>query len=579
MAERKGNPGALELRVKLLEAKLAATEARLKALENVQTFEPLRSMAAAPAPVHPQNQWPPVGRQMAPALQPAQPRDLERMIGANWLSKLGMVVLILGVAFFLRYAIEQGWITIPARVVLGVLGGIAIFTTGDLLRWWDARRFNAYAQVLAGGGAVITFFSLFAAYQFPEYRAATGMTLELDAVLLGTTAAGLAVYAAIRKTPILAMEAVGLGALASLFGSTFSGFSVVYTVLLAGAVVAAATWRRWPVVLAVTVLASFVSFVVLHGREVDPWHILFGTLGLLALFVLAPLTGRKLAEERLQGIWAAVTGGSVLAAWGLLLWSLHRIGRGVDTWDGPITGILALGALFLGVYARGSHINARWGWAAAFLVTSVAWPGLQFEETWQAFGWAALAGAAAALLWWRDHALVRGYAAIAGMILVVRLVSVETSDVLDGRLDPWDALPAYALGFAGLLTGWFLCGRKGTRDEAAARIVLGTGVAIPLLYAFAVLDGFAVPIAWTLEAVVLVVVGFMFSQRDLRYSALVIFGLVLIRIFFVDLLELDLAVRIITFLVVGGLLLVASFLFARRKRGVADPAPQPTMRP
>jgi uncharacterized membrane protein len=91
------------------------------------------------------------------------------------------------------------------------------------------------------------------------------------------------------------------------------------------------------------------------------------------------------------------------------------------------------------------------------------------------------------------------------------------------------------------------------------------------------LDGFAVPIAWTLEAVVLVVAGFMFGQRDLRLAALILFGLVLARIFLVDLLALDLAVRIITFLAVGGLLLVASFLFARRQRTDRQPpaaAPQ-----
>ncbi len=573
MAERKAEPDSLELRVKLLEAKLAATEARLKALESIKTFEPAQPVQGpAPAPFQ-SPPWPPMG-QPGPPPQRSQPVDFERMIGANWLSKLGMVVLVLGVAFFLRYAIEQGWITIPGRVVLGVLGGIALFATGDLLRWWDRQRFGVYAQVLAGGGAVITFFSLFAAYQFPEYRAATGMTLELDAILLAFTAAGLGVYAAIRKTPILMMEAVGLGTLASLFGAEFTGFSVVYTVILASATVAAATWRRWSLVLASAVFASFLNLLILHAQEVEPWQILYGTLGLLALFTLAPMTGRRIQEEPLEGMWGFITGGSWAASWGLLLFSLYRIEQGVDTWDGIITGLIALGALLLAVLAKETHINARWGWAAAFLAASLVWPFLQFEYEWQAFARACIVAAGVGVLWYRDHKMTRAFVVISGIALVSRVATVETFRVLHGGLAALDALPTFLIGFAALMSGWFLTGLRGTRDEGLARTILGLGLALPILYTFGSLDGFAVPIAWTVEAVLLVVIGFMFALRDLRLAALAIFGLVLLRIFFVDLLELDLAVRIITFLAVGGLLLVASFLFARRKRGV-DMAPSP----
>ena len=570
MAVTKSNDDALKRRVEELEARLESTEARLRSLEakGVETFVPMRAAptAAYPTPAMSQPpEWQPPPQQQKPAF------DVERMIGANWLSKLGMIVLILGVAFFLRYAIDQGWITIVARVVLGVLGGIAIFATGDLLRWWDRSRFGVYSQVLAGGGAVITFFSLFASYQFPEYRDATGMSLELAAVLLAVTAIGLGLYAAVRNTPVLALEAVGLGTLASLFGSNFTGFSVVYTVLLAGAAVAAATWRRWPLVLAAAVFASYLNLLVLHAQEVDPWQLLYGTLGLLALFTIAPLTGRNIKEERLEGFWGFVTGGSWLASWGLGLFSLTRIATGLDTWDGPLTGLLALGALGLALLARETHVNARWGWAAAFLVLSLVWPGLQFEGVWQAWGWAVLVAAACAVLLWKDHLFVRAYIDVAAMVLTGRLLVEETGRLLGNTMEPLEALPPFAIGAIALLVGWLLCRRTGPQDELGARVMLAFALVIPLLYTLGALEGFAVPIAWTIEAVVLVVTGFMFNVRDLRLAALGIFGLVLLRIFFVDLLELDLAVRIITFMVVGGLLLVASFLFARRKRGVDAP--------
>jgi hypothetical protein len=368
-----------------------------------------------------------------------------------------------------------------------------------------------------------------------------------------------------------------LGALASLFGASFSFFSVVYTVLLGGAVAAAATWRRWPQVLVAAVFASYLNFVILHAQEVDPTQIVVGTLGLLLVFSIAPLTGRSLDPGPHPFLWGMITAGSWILAWGLALLALDRgIGLGIDTWDGPITGAIALGALLLAWFAR-ANFEARWGWGVAFAAASIVWPGLQFEAQWQAFGWAGLIAIGGAVLAWRDRPVARGYIALLGAILVGRLYSVELFRLMDDSLAPLEGAPSFALGAVALLGSWFVAGRAGTRSEPLARSLLGLGLAIPLGYALGVLDGFAVPIAWTLEAVVLVVAGFMFGQRDLRLAALILFGLVLARIFLVDLLALDLAVRIITFLAVGGLLLVASFLFARRQRTDRQPpaaAPQ-----
>lgn len=528
----------------------------------------------------PAPQWQPVpdfqARPAAPGAAKTGPaRDLERTLGVNWLSKIGMVVLVLGVVFFLRYAFEQGWITIPMRIVLGVVGGLALGVTGDLLRWRDRERFGVYGQVLAGGGAAIVFFSLFAAYQFEEYRAATGMKLEIDAILLGLTAVGLGGYAVVRRAPVLAMEAVGLGTLASLFGDEFAAFSVVYTLLLTGAVVAAAAWRRWPWVLASGVGAAYFNLFILHALEVDPWHLLFGTIALLAIFTLATFTPERTSDPQ-GAVWYIVAGAAWLASWALVLLSLDRLPEPAADWQGPATAAFAVAALALALLAR-VPAQARWGWAIGFFVTSALWPPIQFDGFPVAVAWAGLTFAACAAIALRNHEAVRGYAGGIGAILVGRLATVETFDLLADELGPAEGAVPFFLGTVALMGGWFLTGLKGNREDPLARSLLGLGLVPPLLYAAGTLDGFAVPIAWTVEAVLVLVAGFGFAMRDLRMGALALFALVLGRIFFVDLLELDLAVRIITFLVVGGLLLLASFLYARRQRAtkaaVAPDAP------
>ena len=42
--------------------------------------------------------------------------DLEERIGGRWLQHAGMVVLVLGVAFFLRYAFDHEWLSPAVRV-------------------------------------------------------------------------------------------------------------------------------------------------------------------------------------------------------------------------------------------------------------------------------------------------------------------------------------------------------------------------------------------------------------------------------------------------------------------------------
>ena len=51
---------------------------------------------------------------------------VERLLSANTLSKIGIVTFVLGIAFFVKYAIDQNWINEIGRVGIGVLTGAII---------------------------------------------------------------------------------------------------------------------------------------------------------------------------------------------------------------------------------------------------------------------------------------------------------------------------------------------------------------------------------------------------------------------------------------------------------------------
>jgi len=50
--------------------------------------------------------------------KPTEPREWEQILGGNWLARIGVVTLIIGVAFFLKFAFDNNWLGPIARVIM-----------------------------------------------------------------------------------------------------------------------------------------------------------------------------------------------------------------------------------------------------------------------------------------------------------------------------------------------------------------------------------------------------------------------------------------------------------------------------
>lgn len=98
------------------------------------------------------------------AVERVRELDLESRIGGRWLQHAGIVVLILGVAFFLRYAFEQAWLPPVVRVALGAITGTAMAVGGVRL----ARTYRPYGLMLSGGGVAVLYLSVYAALNLYE---------------------------------------------------------------------------------------------------------------------------------------------------------------------------------------------------------------------------------------------------------------------------------------------------------------------------------------------------------------------------------------------------------------------------
>jgi uncharacterized membrane protein len=75
----------------------------------------------------------------------------------------------------------------------------------------------------------------------------------------------------------------------------------------------------------------------------------------------------------------------------------------------------------------------------------------------------------------------------------------------------------------------------------------------------------ALSVLWGVIGLGAVVVGFAKHVRPLRYAALGLLGVTLVKILFVDLAQVRPVYRILSFLAVGGLLLCVSFVYHRHE--------------
>lgn len=89
---------------------------------------------------------------------------IERLIGENLLSKIGIVTLVLGIGFFVKYAIDQDWINEVGRVGIGVLTGAIIIGIAHKLK----EKYNLFSSILVGGGISVFYITITLAFR--EYE-------------------------------------------------------------------------------------------------------------------------------------------------------------------------------------------------------------------------------------------------------------------------------------------------------------------------------------------------------------------------------------------------------------------------
>lgn len=182
--------------------------------------------------------------------------DFEKFIGENLANKIGIAVLVLGIAFFVKYAIDQNWIKETGRVAIGIGCGIIMIGIAHYLR----NTYRSFSSVMAGGAIAVFYFTI--AFAFHEYQLFTQSTAFI--IMIVITAFAVALSLLYDKLELAVIATVG-GFLVPFLVSTGQGNYIVlftYLTILNVGILCISYFKRWPLL---HVLSFFFTLIIYSG--------------------------------------------------------------------------------------------------------------------------------------------------------------------------------------------------------------------------------------------------------------------------------------------------------------------------
>jgi len=576
-----------------------------------------RAMGIESVPAAPQPQSPPPPAPSIPVPQPLpetqpMPRiptqpvltapaeavaNLESRIGSHWLNRIGIAAVLIGVSYFLKFAFDNNWIGPAGRVTIGLLAGITVVIWSERFR---SRGYKIFSYSLKAVGVGVLYLSLWAAFQVYSLIPNGAASMAMLAVTSAT-----AVLALTQDAEILAAFALAGGFITPVLLSTGQNKELQlfsYLVLLDFAtlvLVALKPWRR-------LLLLSYVGTVLLYVGWYSSFYdrsqlrltLGFATL-FFAIFAIAPLIALPAKNERslfsiLSLLLALVNAGVYF----LQVEAMYeQIDKRVTAWFA-----LALAVVYI-FLSRQVRVRYRDPAAAQALHSlhlalaigfiTIAIP-IRMDAHWITIGWFV---EAAVLLWVADRIhsdFLNAFAVGALVLAVVRLLFIDnfysTRLIFNARM----ATHAVAIAVLAILA-WYGSKRNDERGRTSVALAIVALNALALIaLSREVADYYAQQMAgmrpmpgqwnqsgwlnlrrveisrdftysalWMGYGAMLMLIGFWRRSAFVRWQALLLIAVTIVKVFVYDVSQLDRGYRIVSFIVLGVLLLAISFVYQR----------------
>lgn len=584
-----------------LKAQVASLTARIYLLEQrLGVTAPSGSQPVRPVVTEPQK---PLSPPVAPPVFPPRPAvtspvaakpktDLEKRIGQYWLNRIGIVAVLIGVSYFLKWAFDNNLIGPAGRVMIGIVAGIGLVLWSERFRTRGHAPFSYSLKALGIGTLYLSFWGA------AQYFNPPVISVEVAFVAMVVVTASTITMALAQNTQLLVAFALIGGFSTPALLSTGQNREIVlfsYVCLLDLAILVIAIFKPWRRLL----WGSFIGTQILfwgwdfnfYSYSQRALTVLFASL-FAAIFAAIPLVTPFERSTRFKGPSLTLMLLPLVnaAAYFVALLSMYSDEKQTLTWYA-----LGLAAVYLGMsnaFKRRFTLEERKvinliHIAIAIAFITIAIP-LKLSHHWITMGWLV---ESAVLLWIavRTKTDFLRYLAVAALILgIFRLLAfpIHADQLI------FNARFATYLVAIAILGGIIYFGRRAASERergfiAAAVIALNVLALIALtLEAEGYFDrqetqtyvvagytagtqqlwmarAFTESAIWLVYGAGLMAVGFRSKSAFLRWQALVLIAVTIIKVFLYDSRELNTGYRVLSFIALGIVLLAISFVYFR----------------
>ena len=182
--------------------------------------------------------------------------DLEKFIGENLANKIGIAVLVLGISFFVKYAIDKNWIKEAGRVIIGLIAGGILIGIAHRIR----HTYRSFSSVLMGGGLTVFYFTI--AFAFHQYQLISQPVGFILMIVITAFAVLLSLYYDRLELAILAT--IGGFITPFLVSTGQENYTALFTYLciLNSGLMVLAWFKRWP---SINIIALFFTIIIYGG--------------------------------------------------------------------------------------------------------------------------------------------------------------------------------------------------------------------------------------------------------------------------------------------------------------------------
>lgn len=421
----------LSMEIEALRGEIEQTQARVSKqvkpiISEVKPTEKISEPKPKQQPVTPTLPKPEV-KPEAVTPQPQEPTKWEEFIGTNLLNKIGIAILVIGIGFGVKYAIDHSLLNPLTRIILGYLAGGGLLFLALRIK----KDYENFSAVLLSGGMASLYFVTYAAYDFyaliPQLLAFALMVMFTGFTVLAAHRYNLQVIALLGLTGAYAVPFLlsdGSGQVVILFS---------YIAIINSGILVLSFLKEWKLTHYAAFILTWLIFIswylVQYESEKHFWIALSFALIYFIIFYAALLSTKVIKSEPFAGIDVAF----------LLINSFVHYGVGYSAIEVLKDGEQYLGlftvfnailhfAVCVVLYKRQHSFGNVFYFAAGLVLTflSIAVP-VQLEGNWVTLIWAS----EAVLLFWIGRTKkISAYEIMSYPLVALALISLA---------DDWDS--------------------------------------------------------------------------------------------------------------------------------------------